>query len=110
MEAEYCFYVEIIPAEGGLRRLPLPTNEDILAGRSLNRCRLLLNDPLVSRVHLRIRCDDNQRITVTDMHTANGSKLDGRALESGFAMTWLINQPIEIGKTHLILRYGTLED
>jgi pSer/pThr/pTyr-binding forkhead associated (FHA) protein len=108
-EAAYEFYLEVIPLEGGIKRFPLAVSAPILVGRSPNHCQLLLHDERISRIHLQIVCIVEQQIQVTDMHSANGSRLDGRSLQPGTPMTWLINQPIIIGGTHLILRYGALE-
>ncbi len=108
-EPVYGYSIEIIAPEGGLHSLILPSDNEILVGRSAHLCNLLLQDRRISRVHLRIICSAEQRITVTDMYTANGSLLDGRPLQPGMPMNWLINQPIVIGSTHLILRYGMLD-
>jgi FHA domain-containing protein len=109
LEPVYGHYLEIIPAEGEIYTLSLPHDGEIVVGRSRNQCRLMLDDPRISRVHLRITCLVSQQIVVMDLHTANGSRLDNRCLPPGMPMTWLINQPIIIGSTHLILRYGVLE-
>ncbi len=109
-KAVYCYYVEIIPPGGGLLRMALPDDEDVIIGRSPRQCRLLLEDVLVSRVHLKVSRPLGQQVRVTDLYSANGAKLDGRRLQPGMPMTWLINQPIVIGRTHLILRYGLFEE
>lgn len=108
--AVYGFYMDVFPGGGHTYRVALPVNEVFLVGRSPNQCHLVLNDRRVSRVHLRIQRSPDQGVTITDLHTANGSQLDGRPLESGQPMTWLINQPVVIGGTHLILRYGSLDN
>jgi pSer/pThr/pTyr-binding forkhead associated (FHA) protein len=109
-EAAYGFYLEIILLEGGIKRFTLEASTPILIGRSPNHCQILLYDNRISRIHLQLICTAEQQIQVTDMHSANGSRLDGRTLQPGMPMTWLINQPIVIGGTHLILRYGALDD
>jgi pSer/pThr/pTyr-binding forkhead associated (FHA) protein len=99
------FYVEIVPPDGKLRRFILPV-EQLLVGRSQNRCQLLIPDPRVSRIHLRIIRSPDLGVTITDMHSANGSSLDGHLLPPGMAITWLIDQMVSIGSTQLTLRYG----
>jgi len=105
-EPVYGYFIEIIAPEQTQSTLPLQSGREILVGRSPHHCNILLTDKRISRVHLRISCTAEQRITVTDMYTANGSLLDGRPLLPGMPMNWLINQPIIIGSAHLILRYG----
>ena len=103
------FYVEILPSDRKIQRFPLPT-EQMLVGRSRSRCQLVLTDPRVSRIHLRIIRSPDLGITITDMHSANGSFLDGHLLPSGMAITWLIDQMVSIGSTQLTLRYGNMPD
>ncbi|MEO8608724.1 MAG: FHA domain-containing protein [Chloroflexota bacterium] len=99
------FYIEIVPQDGTVRRFLLPT-EQLLVGRSRNRCGLIVIDPRVSRIHLRITRSPDLGVTITDMHSANGSFLDGHRLPAGLAITWLIDQLVSIGSTQLTLRYG----
>lgn len=101
------FYIEIVPQEGNIWHFPLPT-EQLLVGRSQNRCKLIVRDPRVSRIHVRIVRSPDIGVTVTDMHSANGSFLDGHRLPSGLAISWLIDQVVALGSTQLTLRYGKL--
>jgi pSer/pThr/pTyr-binding forkhead associated (FHA) protein len=92
------FYIEIVPQDLKLWRYLLPADQ-LLVGRSLNRCQLLITDPRVSRIHLRIIRSPDLGVTITDMHSANGSFLDGHPLPPGMAITWLIDQIALIGDT-----------
>jgi pSer/pThr/pTyr-binding forkhead associated (FHA) protein len=103
------FYIEITPHNGKIWRFPLPPDQ-LLVGRSPNRCGLVIDDPRVSRIHLRITRSPDFGVTITEMYSANGSTLDGRSLPSGIAISWLIEQTIIVGSTSLILRYGKLPD
>jgi len=103
------FYIEIIPPDRKLWRFPLPADQ-LLVGRSLNRCGLVIHDPRVSRIHLRISRSPDLGVTITDMYSANGSRLDGHALPPGLSINWLIEQTAAVGSTSLILRYGKLPD
>lgn len=103
------FYIEVIPQDQKMGRFPLPPDQ-LLVGRSPNRCGLVIDDPRVSRIHLRISRSPDLGVTVTDMYSANGSTLDKHSLPSGIAISWLIEQTIVIGSTSLILRYGKLPD
>src|SRR5262245_41102197 len=102
------FYVEIIPHQGTVRRMAL-SGDSLIVGRSPRHAGLLLDDPRVSRLHVRIQRDPDTGITVTDLFSANGSTLDGRPLPSGIPFHWLIDQVVLIGETRLILKYGDVE-
>jgi pSer/pThr/pTyr-binding forkhead associated (FHA) protein len=98
------FYLEILTRQDQLRRVPLHT--ELLIGRSPKRCQVVLPDNRVSRVHLRVQRDPDRGVTVTDLYTANGTTFDGRPLEPGVPITWLINQTALVGETRITLRYG----
>ena len=108
-EPVYSYFIEMIGAKGHSRRIGLTAYDDLIIGRSTKRCQIMLDDSRISRVHLRIRYHPDRGVTIADLFSANGSSLDGRTLRPGLSMTWLINQPVVIGRTHLILRYGVLE-
>ncbi|MBI1277653.1 MAG: FHA domain-containing protein [Anaerolineaceae bacterium] len=102
------FYLDIVAQNGKRQRVPLPQTE-LVIGRSPNRCELVIDDNRISRVHLRVSRDPDKGITVTDLYSANGTVFDGRKLEPGVPITWLINQTAHIGDSRLTLRYGTME-
>jgi hypothetical protein len=99
------FYIEVLPPDGKVWYFSLPA-EPVMVGRSSNRCKLIVNDPRISRIHLRIFRSPDVGVTITDMYSAHGSKLDGHPLPSGMAISWLLEQTATIGGTTLILRYG----
>ncbi len=102
------FYLDIIAQDGNRQRIPLPQTE-LVIGRSPNRCDLVFDDNRVSRVHLRITRDPDKGITLADLFSANGTDFDGRILDPGVPITWLINQTATIGDCRLTLRYGTMD-
>ncbi len=102
------FYLDIVAQDGKRQRLPLPQTE-LVIGRSPNRCDLVIDDNRISRVHLRVSRDPDKGITITDLYSANGTLFDGRKLEPGVPITWLINQTANIGDSRLTLRYGNME-
>ncbi len=102
------FYLDIISFEGKRQRIPLPQTE-LVVGRSANRCDLVIEDTRISRIHLRISREPDKGITLTDLHSANGTDFDGHKLTPGEPITWLINQTATIGDSRLTLRYGTME-
>jgi pSer/pThr/pTyr-binding forkhead associated (FHA) protein len=102
------FYLEIIPQDNLPRRVSLDTGR-IVIGRSPHTCDLVIPDRRVSRVHIQVkRCPDTG-VTVTDLYSANGTCFDGFRLPPGLSLTWLLNQPLMIGGTRLVLRYGALD-
>ncbi len=102
------FYLDIVAQDGKRQRLLLPQTE-LVIGRSPNRCDLVIEDNRISRVHLRVSREPDKGITLTDLYSANGTLFDGRRLEPGIPITWLINQTAHIGNSRLTLRYGTME-
>ena len=102
------FYLDIVAQNGKRQRIPLPQTE-LVIGRSPNRCDLVIDDNRISRVHLRVSREPDKGITLMDLYSANGTLFDGRKLEPGVSITWLINQTANIGDSRLTLRYGTME-
>jgi len=102
------FYLDIIAQDGKRKHIPLPQTE-LVIGRSPNRCDLVIDDNRISRVHLRVARDPDKGTTLTDLYSANGTLFDGRRLEPGVPITWLINQTAIIGDCRLTLRYGTMD-
>ena len=105
---DHHFYLDIITHDSQRKRIPLPQTE-LVVGRSPNRCDLVIEDNRISRVHLRISRAPDKGTTVTDLYSANGTLFDGRRLEPGVPITWLINQTAIIGECRLTLRYGSME-
>lgn len=102
------FFLDIVTQDGNWQRLPLHLG-DLVVGRSHNRCHLVFEDTRISRVHLRVSRAVDKGITITDLHSANGTLFDGRQLEPGVPITWLINQTATICEVRLTLRYGSME-
>jgi len=67
----------------GDRLVELPQGESVI-GRDL-RCWMVLNEPTVSRAHLRLLVDND--ITAQDMGSANGTLLNGRLLRGARALS-----------------------
>jgi len=102
------FYLDIIAQDGKRKLIPLHQTE-LVIGRSPNRCDLIIDDNRISRVHLRVSRDPDKGTTLTDLYSANGTLFDGRRLEPGVPITWLINQTATIGDSRLTLRYGLMD-
>jgi pSer/pThr/pTyr-binding forkhead associated (FHA) protein len=102
------FYIEIIPREGETRCVTLK-DTNLIVGRSHNSCGLVLDDPRISRVHIRITYNPDHGVTVTDLHSANGTRFEGHRLAPAKPITWLVDQSLSVGDTRIILHYGQIE-
>lgn len=102
------FYIEIISQTAPVRRVEISL-EELVVGRS-DRCAISVDDPRVSRVHLRVQRRPDRGVTITDLYTANGTTLDGRKIPPGLSISWLIGQTVQVGSVVLILRYGQPRD
>jgi pSer/pThr/pTyr-binding forkhead associated (FHA) protein len=100
------FYVEIIPPDVETSWYTLPENSEVIFGRSKRSSEVILKDPRVSRVHLRVTTTGDRGVLVTDLFSANGTRLEGRRLKPGTPITWLTDRRVALGHTRLILHYG----
>jgi murein DD-endopeptidase MepM/ murein hydrolase activator NlpD len=57
---------------------------------------ITIKDPNLSRHHLRLEISDGS-VTVTDLGSTNGTRIDGRSLVANRPAPWPLDQPIEIG-------------
>ncbi|HEY3352486.1 MAG TPA: sigma 54-interacting transcriptional regulator, partial [Polyangia bacterium] len=81
---------------------PLPDEGDYLIGRG-TRAALRLDQDFVSRAHAVVHCDDP--LTVEDLGSANGTRVNGRALRPGERAPLEPGGMLEIGATVLVLQY-----
>jgi S-DNA-T family DNA segregation ATPase FtsK/SpoIIIE len=80
------------------RRLALTAGEHIIGrGRAGG---LAVDDPAISRRHLQIRCATDI-ITLTDVGSSNGTRLDGRDLSAGVAVEIRAGAILELGDSRL---------
>lgn len=103
------FYIEIVGQDSIVRRAALPEGR-VVVGRSPASCQVVVDDGRVSRVHLQISHDHDHGVIVMDLHSANGTRLEGRPIPPGTPIHWLLDQTLTIGGTRLTLRYHAQED
>jgi len=103
------FFIEIITQGGETKRVPLQQGQ-LIVGRSSKSSAIVLDDARVSRVHLQISRDFDRGVIVTDLRSANGTTLDGNLLPPNQPTPWALGQVIGVGKTQLILKYGSIEN
>jgi DNA segregation ATPase FtsK/SpoIIIE, S-DNA-T family len=85
------------PSSG--RRVPLPPGEHVV-GREPG-CDVVLDDPALSARHLRLTVADDVGVTVADLRSRNGSRLDGAALEPEAAVPLPPGAVLHAGRTLL---------
>lgn len=81
---------------------PLPARGAVTLGRGRD-ADLRVDQPSLSRRHLRIDLDD-QRLTVTDLDSANGTTLRGVRLPAGVAVEVAANEPLGAGDVTLVIQ------
>jgi eukaryotic-like serine/threonine-protein kinase len=92
--------IQMIEPGKTARTLPLNT-QVITVGRTAEN-QIVLDDPKVSRVHLRIE-RTGSGYQVTDLGSSNGSFLGGVKLLKGVAQAWDPAQPLKVGDTYFKL-------
>ncbi len=76
-------------------------SEGLVVGRSARKATLILKDDSVSRAHARIALND--RLTVEDLNSSNGTRVNGRMLAAGEKARIEQGVAIEIGAVRLTL-------
>ena len=87
--------VQVLGPQGAVLRTADLAAGALTAGRAPERD-LFLDDPLVSRDHLRLAWD-GQRVVVTDLGSANGSFLGAARLAPGVPTSWDGQTPLRAG-------------
>jgi two-component system response regulator AtoC len=99
------------PPEGGLAVLvmsaesvaafPLPGPGEITLGRS-EECEVLIDDPLASRRHARLRREPT--LQIEDLGSSNGTRLRGQPIPSGSWTPLGLGEAVTIGSTVLVVQ------
>lgn len=97
-------YIQIVYPDQRVVQYQLPIDEPrIVVGRGPNSA-FYIADSAISRLHLVIVRDAANNLTITDLTTKSGTKLNGAKLESGSKYAWKAGETVQIGNTLLILR------
>ena len=91
---------ELISAGGNLRSLTLPSAERWTIGRALDCDIALPTDPTVSHHHAELRCE-NGRLTIRDLNSLNGIRIDGRSCARKSPQTLKNEEWLELGNSRL---------
>jgi hypothetical protein len=107
VEANEPLYIEIIYQDGSARCENVPVCEErVLIGRGpLRDHRIAIANRRVSRAHLLVTWGGHS-LLVTDLRSANGSRLNDAPLPPNQPFPWRVGETITIGGTWLVLRQG----
>jgi cellulose synthase/poly-beta-1,6-N-acetylglucosamine synthase-like glycosyltransferase len=97
-----CLHLHIQPKQEPSYTLPLQS-ERIVIGRSPRYCDVVLEDNRVSRVHVVIERKAGQGWVITDLHSANGTRLNGQTLRPVRPATLDYGSAIQVGSTRIAL-------
>ncbi|MBX7195074.1 MAG: sigma 54-interacting transcriptional regulator [Sandaracinaceae bacterium] len=87
------------------RALSLPETGQLHVGRSASSADLVLDDPSISRLHVRLTLEPG-RVLATDLESKNGTRLGGRALAPSIATELPFGVVLEIGDVPVVLQPG----
>jgi pSer/pThr/pTyr-binding forkhead associated (FHA) protein len=85
--------------DGSLTSASLTLSQTIV-GRSPRNAQIVIHDPFVSRVHLKIAADGDG-LVVYDLASTHGTWFDKQRLAPNVAHRWLPGQALRIGDTRL---------
>ena len=98
--------------EGGVASVALPTQRELAVGRS-KVCDLRIDHPSVSRRHVLLRPADGQHaaptMVVEDLASSNGTRINGRQMETRATALIMPGDVVEIGSAVLLLHAGPPE-
>ncbi|MEQ8277136.1 MAG: sigma 54-interacting transcriptional regulator [Deltaproteobacteria bacterium] len=81
---------------------PIPTRGTLLIGRDA-ACDVFVDHALISREHARVTASEGS-VTVEDLGSRNGTRVDGRALEPGRPVEISSGQLFEVGETSCLVQ------
>lgn len=85
-------------------QLPLPIDKPrVVIGRSILSSDIPLQDKRVSRVHLQLTINPDSVLTITDLHSANGTYMNGQKIPHSVPTAWPRGHSVMVGDTELLL-------
>ena len=105
-------YIEIDAPNDKLRHYPISDSQDhILVGHNSNQCHITIDDPKSAGVHIKISRTGDGNVSILDLFSVNGTKLNDRIISPIAPHPWGIRETITIGSTRLMLKSsnGTME-
>jgi eukaryotic-like serine/threonine-protein kinase len=98
-------HIQVIDADTKLMTAVDLADVQLTVGKSPDND-IILNDPSISRKHLRIEWNGN-RVKVIDLASKNGTRIDGKPIPPNEAQIWQIGQALQVGSFTLQLALGT---
>jgi hypothetical protein len=102
----HLFWLEVRYKDGRVEKMLLPLSaakRRVILGRSSVTSDVALEDMQVSRVHAQIILNGDGSLSVADLHSGNGTYLDGLRLSANMPAIWRPEKPLVIGSTELRL-------
>lgn len=93
----------VVMTADGVRTYPLPQRGVVTLGRAQG-AGVVIPEPSVSRTHAAIQV--HEPMVVTDLGSANGTRLGGRALVANQPAAFALGEPISLGDAIIIVRRG----
>ena len=91
----------LVMSRVGVFTFPLPDEGEVTIGRGAD-CHVRVDDPKVSRCHIRLRIDPAPH--VVDPGSANGTFIGGRRLEPNRPVDLAVGEMVTLGTTVLVLQ------
>jgi uncharacterized RDD family membrane protein YckC len=79
---------------------PLLRGDGLLVGRDSNSCNLHLDDPSVSRRHLKL-FEENGTLMLEDLGSSNGTLVNGRSVQAGMPVELPLQGSVTLGAVEL---------
>jgi HEPN superfamily Swt1-like protein/FHA domain-containing protein len=102
------FYIEVVHGSGQTRCEPVHIESNrLVIGRGVHS-NIQISDPRISRAHLMLTPNGSDGLKIVDLHSANGTKLEGQPIKPNECVHWMTGMSVMIGGTWLILRRGQM--
>lgn len=95
------YTLQAVASDGRIAEFALHQNE-ITIGRG-PQADFQIADPQISRLHLRINL--RGQLTLTDLGSTGGTKLENEEVPSHIPIPWQVGKPVLIGNTRLMLKW-----
>lgn len=102
----HLYWLEVRYKDGRCEKMLLPLSaakRRVILGRSSVTSDVALEDMQVSRVHAQIILNGDGSLSVADLHSGNGTFLDGLRLTANMPAIWRSEKTLVIGSTELRL-------
>lgn len=105
--------LQVVQPDGTTKHIPLDlesfSEHRLVIGRKRQNGQgsISIDDPRVSRLHLLITRSADNKLTLTDLLSANGTRIEDEKLHHNQTVEWPLDKRIIVGSMWLILRRGS---